>query len=158
MRRHTEIGERIVMAAPSLAHSADLVRSSHERYDGHGYPDHLAGEDIPIGATIIAVCDAFHAMISTRPYSDRIAVIDALAELRRCSGSQFDPRVVPAFCELVDRAPDGTAASRLAAGRDLPKDRRRRRSQPDASGWPAQASRRLPSDSQSVPSILLPAA
>jgi response regulator RpfG family c-di-GMP phosphodiesterase len=103
MRRHTEIGERIVMAAPSLAHAADLVRSSHERYDGRGYPDQLAGEDIPIGATIIAVCDAFHAMTSARPYSDRVAVIDAIAELRRCAGSQFDPRVVPAFCTVVEQ-------------------------------------------------------
>jgi HD-GYP domain-containing protein (c-di-GMP phosphodiesterase class II) len=102
MRRHTEIGERIVMAAPSLAHSADLVRSSHERYDGRGYPDRLAGEDIPFGATIIAVCDAFHAMTSARPYSVPLSVIDALAEVRRCSGSQFDPRVVPAFCAVVD--------------------------------------------------------
>jgi diguanylate cyclase (GGDEF)-like protein len=101
MRRHTEIGERIVMAAPSLAHAADLVRSSHERYDGNGYPDRLAGEDIPLGAAIIAVCDAFHAMTSGRPYSAAVSVTDALAEIRRCSGSQFDPRVVPAFCELV---------------------------------------------------------
>jgi two-component system cell cycle response regulator len=102
MRRHTEIGERIVTAAPSLAHAADLVRSSHERFDGNGYPDRLAGEDIPFGAAIIAVCDAFHAMTSGRPYSARVSVPEALAELRRCSGSQFDPRVVPAFCELVE--------------------------------------------------------
>jgi diguanylate cyclase (GGDEF)-like protein len=102
MRRHTEIGERIVTAAPSLAHAADLVRSSHERFDGNGYPDRLAGEDIPLGAAIIAVCDAFHAMTSGRPYSARISVAEALAELRRCAGSQFDPRVVPAFCELVE--------------------------------------------------------
>jgi HD-GYP domain-containing protein (c-di-GMP phosphodiesterase class II) len=67
MRRHTEIAERIVMAAPSLVHTAGLVRSSHERYDGQGYPDRLAGEDIPLGASIIAVCDAFRARVSARP-------------------------------------------------------------------------------------------
>jgi len=88
IRRHTEIGERIITAAPSLAHTAELVRSHHERYDGNGYPDRLAGKDIPLGASIIAVCDAFGAMTKERPYSDAIAV-RALAELRRCSGSHF---------------------------------------------------------------------
>ena len=107
MRRHTLIGERILTAAPALAQSAELVRSSHERYDGSGYPDRLAGEDIPFGASIIAVCDAFDAMTSTRPYRAAISVDDALAELRRCSGSQFHPRVVRAFCDLIER-PDST--------------------------------------------------
>jgi diguanylate cyclase (GGDEF)-like protein len=102
MRRHTEIGERIVTAAPSLAHTAELVRSHHERYDGTGYPDHLAGEDIPFGASLIAVCDAFGAMTKCRPYSDAITVTEALAELRRCSGSQFHPALVRAFCRLIE--------------------------------------------------------
>jgi len=102
MRRHPEIGERIISAAPSIAPAAVLVRSSHERYDGSGYPDRLAGDDIPIGASIIAVCDAFGAMTSERSYSAAIPVGDALAELRRCSGSQFHPDVVNAFCELVE--------------------------------------------------------
>lgn len=104
MHRHTLIGERIISAAPSLAHTADLVRSHHERYDGAGYPDHLAGEEIPFGASIIAVCDAFGAMTKQRPYSDAITVAEALEELRRCSGSQFNPTAVDAFCELI-RAP-----------------------------------------------------
>jgi len=86
-----------------LAHVAELVRSSHERYDGSGYPDQLAGEAIPFGASIIAVCDAFDAMTSTRPYRAALSVGDALAELRRCSGSQFHPRVVRAFCDLIER-------------------------------------------------------
>jgi diguanylate cyclase (GGDEF)-like protein len=103
MRRHTLIGERILSAAPALAQSAELVRSSHERYDGSGYPDQLAGEAIPFGASIIAVCDAFDAMTSTRPYRAALSVGDALAELRRCSGSQFHPRVVRAFCDLIER-------------------------------------------------------
>jgi HD-GYP domain-containing protein (c-di-GMP phosphodiesterase class II) len=102
IRRHTEIGERIISAAPSLASAAELVRSSHERYDGNGYPDRLGGEDIPVGARIIAVCDAFDAMTSNRPYSDAITVTEALAELRRCSGTQFDPHVVAVFLEVIN--------------------------------------------------------
>jgi two-component system, cell cycle response regulator len=101
MRTHAEIGQRIVAAAPSLAHIAKLVRSHHERYDGFGYPDRLAGDDIPIGASIIAVCAAFVAMMKHRPFSDAITVSEALAEVRRCSGSQFDPEVVDVFCELL---------------------------------------------------------
>lgn len=66
VRRHPVIGERIVMAAPALASTAPLIRSSHERIDGHGYPDGLVGEDIPLGSRIIAVCDAFDAMTSER--------------------------------------------------------------------------------------------
>jgi diguanylate cyclase (GGDEF)-like protein len=103
MRRHTLIGERILLAAPSLAQVAELVRSSHERYDGGGYPDKIAGEDIPFGASIIMVCDAFDAMTSARPYGAEINVADALTELRRCSGSQFHPRVVRTFCDLIER-------------------------------------------------------
>ncbi len=102
IRRHTLIGERIITAAPSLAHTADLVRSHHERYDGDGYPDRLVGEDIPFGACIIAVCDAFGAMTTQREYSDAITVADALSELRRCSGSQFHPHIVSEFCELIE--------------------------------------------------------
>jgi two-component system cell cycle response regulator len=119
MRRHTEIGERIINAAPSLAHVAGLVRAHHESYDGTGYPDQLAGEEIPIGARIIAVCDAFGAMIKKRPYSDAIEVADALAEVRRCAGSRFDPSIAPLFCELIEhpeRTPEmaGSGASPAA--------------------------------------------
>ncbi len=71
MRRHTIIGERIIAAAPALAPAARLVRASHEAFDGSGYPDRLANDEIPLGARIIAVCDAFDAMISARPYSRR---------------------------------------------------------------------------------------
>jgi len=118
IRRHTEIGERIVTAAPSLAHTSKLVRSHHERYDGSGYPDHLAGEDLPFGARVIAVCDAFGAMTSQRPYSDAISVAEALAELRRCSGSDFDPTVVRAFCELVEH-PDSPPEASTPTGEKL---------------------------------------
>ena len=106
VRRHTVIGERIVRAAPSLAHTADLVRWHHERPDGTGYPDALSGDEIPIGAGIIAVSDVFDAMVSDRPYRGGRSVEDALAELRRCAGSQFDPAVVEAFAAVVaERAP-----------------------------------------------------
>jgi diguanylate cyclase (GGDEF)-like protein len=95
---HPLIGERILSAAPSLLRVAQLVRSSHERVDGRGYPDRLAGESIPLGARIILVCDAFHAMTSDRPYRSSMSDELALEELRRHAGTQFDPVVVAAFC------------------------------------------------------------
>ena len=79
------------------------MRASHERWDGGGYPDGTAGERIPLGARVIAVCDAFDAMTATRPYSTAMQVDEALAELRRCAGTQFDPAVVSAFCAAVRR-------------------------------------------------------
>jgi two-component system, cell cycle response regulator len=105
IRRHTVIGERILRAAPALANAATLVRSSHERVDGKGYPDGLSGGEIPLGARIIAVCDAYDAMVSERPYGVALSPDDAIAELRRTAGSQFDPDVVEALVEiLADRA------------------------------------------------------
>jgi two-component system, cell cycle response regulator len=110
MRRHTLIGERILAAAPALGAAARLVRSSHEAWDGTGYPDALSGVEIPLGARIIAVCDSFDAMISTRPYAPPEEIQTALAELRRCAGAQFDPDVVPIFEQvLADRARHPTA-------------------------------------------------
>ncbi len=103
MRKHTLVGERILGTSPSLAPVARLVRSSHERWDGEGYPDGLAGEEIPLGARIILICDAFDAMRRERPYStvrDRQA---ALAEIRRAAGTQFDPNLMKVFCEVVAR-------------------------------------------------------
>jgi HD-GYP domain-containing protein (c-di-GMP phosphodiesterase class II) len=91
------IGERILSAAPSLTQAARLVRASHESYDGAGYPDGLAGDSIPLGARIIAVCDAFDAMRSDRPYRSAMSVEVALEELGNCAGRQFDPVVVAAF-------------------------------------------------------------
>jgi diguanylate cyclase (GGDEF)-like protein len=114
MRRHTIIGERIVSGAPALAHVARLVRSSHERWDGTGYPDALKTDETPIGSRIIAVCDAFDAMRSERPYKSARSMSDALAELRRCAGTQFDPTVVEAYCAVM--AEDlATAARRMVA-------------------------------------------
>jgi two-component system cell cycle response regulator len=93
MKRHTIIGERIISAAPALAVVARLVRSTHERYDGSGYPDALAGDVIPLIARIVAVCDAYEAMVTRRTYRDAREPSAAIDELRRCSGTQFDPEV-----------------------------------------------------------------
>ncbi|HYM57588.1 MAG TPA: diguanylate cyclase [Solirubrobacteraceae bacterium] len=102
MRRHSIIGERILGGIPSLEHVASLVRWSHERWDGHGYPDGLAGEEIPIGARIIFAADAFCAMTEERPYAQARSVDSARLELRACSGAQFDPVVVTAFLAVLD--------------------------------------------------------
>jgi diguanylate cyclase (GGDEF)-like protein len=114
VRRHTVIGQRIVAAAPSLAHAADLVRWHHERYDGTGYPDHLEREDIPFGARIIAVSDAYDAMTSDRPYRGAISPGEAVAELKQGAGTQFDPTVVEVFLATLaeSRTERRVAASR----------------------------------------------
>jgi two-component system, cell cycle response regulator len=98
--RHTIIGERILGAAIALRPVATLVRASHERYDGSGYPDGLRGEEIPLGSRIVCVCDAYDAMTSDRPYQRALDPEAALVELRRCAGTQFDPVVVDAFCRV----------------------------------------------------------
>jgi diguanylate cyclase (GGDEF)-like protein len=101
VRQHTIIGQRILGVSPALNYIAQLVRSSHESIDGTGYPDGLRGEQIPLGARVVAVCDAFDAMVSERPYKDTMSVEEAIAELRRCSGTQFDADVVEAFVTIV---------------------------------------------------------
>ncbi|HET7427223.1 MAG TPA: diguanylate cyclase [Gemmatimonadales bacterium] len=107
MREHTIIGERMLMAAPALRPIATLVRSSHERWDGGGYPDGLTGEEIPLGARIIAVCDSYDAMVADRSYRKGMPAAEARAELRRRAGTQFDPYVVDAF--LAESEPAGDA-------------------------------------------------
>ena len=101
LRRHTMIGERIVAGAPALVGVSKLIRSSHERWDGRGYPDALEGEQIPLGSQIVFVCDAFSAMTSDRPYASAKSQEQALEELRRNAGSQFSPMVVEAFLRAV---------------------------------------------------------
>jgi two-component system, cell cycle response regulator len=122
IHKHTLIGERILATAPALAPIARLVRASHERWDGAGYPDGAAGEDIPLGARIVAVCDAFDAMISDRPYASAMPADDAIKELWRVAGSHFDPRVVEnferAWRELSETAP-APPLERLSVGAAL---------------------------------------
>jgi HD-GYP domain-containing protein (c-di-GMP phosphodiesterase class II) len=105
MKQHTLIGERMLAAAPAMGGVARIVRASHERWDGGGYPDGLAGEDIPLAARIVSVCDSFDAMTTQRPYNKPRTGGEAIAELRRCAGSQFDPAVVDTFARVMAAAP-----------------------------------------------------
>jgi putative nucleotidyltransferase with HDIG domain len=98
---HTVVGGAMLMHS-GFSVEAGWVRSHHERLDGRGYPDGLAAGDIPLEARIIHVADSFEAMTSDRPYHRGIPVEDALAELRRCAGSQFDARIVEALAELLE--------------------------------------------------------
>lgn len=108
MRQHTVLGERILRSADSLAPIARIVRSTHERYDGDGYPDSLAGGEIPLASRIVFACDAYHAMTSDRAYSAPMDRADAIAELRRCSGSHFDPHVVKTLCAVLEGEPEAS--------------------------------------------------
>jgi two-component system cell cycle response regulator len=111
VRRHPVIGERILSAAPALRPVARLVRSTHERYDGSGYPDGLAGDAIPLGSRVVAVCDAYEAMVSERPYRPALSPEEAVEELLRHAGTQFDPTVVSVFTEaLGQRSPEPLTA------------------------------------------------
>ena len=101
VRRHTVIGEAILAAAPALMPVARLVRSSHERFDGAGYPDGLAGDSIPLGSRIIFACDAYDAMVGARPYAAALEPEEALDRIREGRGTQFDPAVVAALCDAV---------------------------------------------------------
>jgi diguanylate cyclase (GGDEF)-like protein len=101
MRQHTVMGQRIMSTAPSLNRASQLVRSSHERIDGTGYPDGLSGDAIPLGSRVIAVCDAFDAMTSDRPYRQALPADAALDELRLYAGTQFDDTIVEALAFVV---------------------------------------------------------
>jgi two-component system cell cycle response regulator len=115
MRRHPAIGARFLASIPSLSAVAGLVASSHERYDGKGYPAGLAGDDIPLGARIIFACDAYDAMTTDRAYRTAMTPDEAVAELRSHAGTQFDPEVVDALCaELA--SPDRAQSEVVAPG------------------------------------------
>jgi len=102
---HPELGERILEPIDRLAEVRTIVRGCHERWDGHGYPDGKVGEDIPVEARIIFVCDAFHAMTTDRPYRKRLSIDEACKRLREAAGTQFDPAVVEVFLALEWEAP-----------------------------------------------------
>jgi HD-GYP domain-containing protein (c-di-GMP phosphodiesterase class II) len=104
MRRHCEWGSNMLAEIPGLGSVAEAVRAHHERWDGTGYPRGLAGEEVPLASRIVAVCDAFSAMTTERPYRAARSTDDAVAEVRFCSGSQFDPRVVDALIPHVEPA------------------------------------------------------
>jgi len=114
MQQHTVIGQRILAALPELQTVGTVVRATHERWDGKGYTDGLAGHAIPLGGRIIAVCDAFEAMISTRPYAAPRTAVEALEELRRCAGTQFDPDIVRVFSDVF-QGNEGIVAAAAAA-------------------------------------------
>ena len=101
VQRHTVIGEQILAPIEFLADVLPLVRSAHERWDGAGYPDELAGEEIPLGARIVFACDTYEAMTAPRPYRAALPEEQARAELRRVAGSQLDPRVVDALLAVI---------------------------------------------------------
>jgi HD-GYP domain-containing protein (c-di-GMP phosphodiesterase class II) len=102
MRRHPVVGERIIAAVPDLETLANAVRAEHERWDGGGYPDGLAGEGVPLASRIVLACDAFLAMTERRPYRRSLTRAAARAELQRNAGTQFDPAVVEALLAVLD--------------------------------------------------------
>ena len=103
--RHTLIGEQILAPVPLFKDVLPIVRHTHERWDGAGYPDGLKGEEIPLGARIVFVCDAYSAMTSDRPYRRAISGEAACKELIACAGTQFDPAIVEAFLATVSYEP-----------------------------------------------------
>jgi putative nucleotidyltransferase with HDIG domain len=109
IRRHPDWGADMVAGIPGLDGVALIVRLHHERPDGRGYPLGLSGKQIPVAARIVAVCDAYGAMTQSRPYSAPLEVDDALAELERHAGTQFDPDVVEALTAIV-RLPERVPA------------------------------------------------
>jgi len=115
---HTITGSDLVQSLGETRHLSGLVRASQEHFDGRGYPEGLAGDEIPLVARIISVTDAYHAMVSDRPYHKAIGYDAVCEELRRCSGTQFDPDVVEALLELLD-----SSASPTGLGADLPRGR-----------------------------------
>ena len=102
MREHSLIGQQLLERRRELLPIGCLVRSTHEWWDGSGYPDGLRGAAIPLPSRIVAICDAFDAMTKPRSYSASMSITAALSELDRCAGTQFDPGAVPVFCGLFE--------------------------------------------------------
>lgn len=101
IKKHPETGFRIAQTVPSLSDIARYILYHHERWDGKGYPKGLKGEEIPLYCRVLSIVDAYDAMISSRPYSDPISSIDAIKELQRCSGTQFDPSLIKIFVKIL---------------------------------------------------------
>jgi putative nucleotidyltransferase with HDIG domain len=120
MFSHTLIGERILLAVDELRDVAGIVRHSHERWDGGGYPDGIQGEQIPLASRIVFCADAFHAICSDRPYRRGRSRAAALAEMRRCAGTQFEPRVVAALTRVIGGPCSGEGRMRRRPGQLVP--------------------------------------
>jgi HD-GYP domain-containing protein (c-di-GMP phosphodiesterase class II) len=101
MKRHTEIGYRIVQATEEFAHVAQEILSHHEKWDGTGYPQNLKGEEIPYLSRIANVVDSYEVMLNGRPYKKPMSEEEIIAELKRCSGTQFDPNLVEVFLQEI---------------------------------------------------------
>src|SRR5262249_14344451 len=101
MRMHPAIGADVVSRVPSLRLTAPGIRGHHERWDGQGYPDKLAGESIPLAARIVMVADTYSAIVTDRPYRAGRSHAEAMQELKRCAGTQFDPAVIQALERLM---------------------------------------------------------
>ena len=116
MRQHSVEGERICLSLRSVAYYLPIIRHHHERIDGNGYPDHLAGNEIPIGARITAIADSWDAMVSDRPYRAGLAEDEAVRRLRQGAGSQWDAGIVSVFLDLLNSGlTQRVTASQLAA-------------------------------------------
>ncbi|MGE5674715.1 MAG: HD domain-containing phosphohydrolase, partial [Mycobacterium leprae] len=116
IQTHAAIGGNILAQAPYLGHLVALVRHHHEWYNGQGYPDGLSGDDIPLGAAILSLADAFDTMTSERVYRAAMPLDEAMGEIRRCSGAQFNPSVVEAWEEIVEQAKQRQEGWLLALG------------------------------------------
>jgi len=119
MKSHTELGARLLEPLRAMARIQLMVRHHHEYFDGSGYPHRLEGEQIPLGARIIAISDAFDTITSERAYKKPRTIEAALAELERCAGSQFDPRFVQAFVEILRKPAE--ANDEVKASEEQPK-------------------------------------
>ena len=111
IREHPKIGARLLLRVAALREAIPYVLYHHERWDGTGYPSGKAGKEIPLEARVLAVADAFDAMTSDRPYRRALTHSQALAEVERCAGSQFDPEIARVFLELFEEAALAPAAS-----------------------------------------------
>jgi len=110
VKNHPHLGTQLVGPLDISPMIKVIIRNHHERYDGKGYPDELAGEAIPLSARIVMIADAYDAMISNRPYRKALSSNEALQELQRCAGSQFDPLLVDVFLEALGRETSGPSS------------------------------------------------
>ena len=112
MRTHPQLGALMVADVRQLEKAREVIMAHHERFDGKGYPNGLAGGAVPLAARVFTIADAFDAMISDRPYRSAMSLPDARAEVRRCSGTQFDPQAVTAFESISDAELEAVANKR----------------------------------------------